>query len=122
MEGVPVVGEGGGEGLIDEEDEDEVAWREKGNAKEMTRQWLQGFTAEDILRDKTLLRQQLEASRLLMVFVVVAAFCCRVCCSESAMFFFFSWFCLFVVCWFTFFFFRAMVVALALFLCCLCSV
>lgn len=52
----------GGEDAIHEEDDEEAAWREKGNAKEMTRRWLQGFTAEDILRDKTLLRQQLEAS------------------------------------------------------------
>lgn len=28
--------------------------------REMTRRWLKGFKAEDILRDKTLLRQQLE--------------------------------------------------------------
>ena len=48
------------------EDEDEedaggsAASGKGGMTKDSTRKWLKGFKAEDILRDKTLLRQQLE--------------------------------------------------------------
>lgn len=46
----------------DNSDGDDDDWRGTGKTKEMTRRWLKGFTAADILRDKTLLRQQLEVT------------------------------------------------------------
>lgn len=44
--------------------EDELGEEDaNGEKREMTRRWLKGFKAKDILRDKTLLRQQLEVGR-----------------------------------------------------------
>lgn len=56
--GVGVEHDGGGREQLErnECDDDDLT-------REMTRKWLQGFTAEDILRDKNLLRQQLEVRR-----------------------------------------------------------
>lgn len=42
------------------DDDDDERERDDAHTREMTRKWLQRFTAEDILRDKTLMRQQLE--------------------------------------------------------------
>lgn len=62
MEAVSREGTGGhwGKGS---EDQESVADASK--SSEMTRKWLKGFKAEDILRDKSLLRQQLEVRQWL---------------------------------------------------------
>lgn len=76
------------EGVGEEEEEaeggdDEGAWEAR-SGNEMTRRWLQGFHAEDILRDKSLLRQQLEVRRHWLARVdrccCYCACCCCCCC------------------------------------------
>lgn len=54
--------------LHTEEDSDEEDDGRPGS--ERTRRWLRGFKAEDIVRDKTLLRQQLEVGGGSMVMLV----------------------------------------------------
>lgn len=53
-------GLGQGRGREDLDDNEDDREKDDAHTREMTRKWLQGFSAEDILRDKTLLRQQLE--------------------------------------------------------------
>lgn len=56
--GVGLEHDGGGRERFDKNDGDDDDL-----TREMTRKWLQGFSAEDILRDKNLLRQQLEVRK-----------------------------------------------------------
>lgn len=65
---------GAHEGEYDNDEEDDgglaAALGDEARTRDSTRRWLKGFKAEDILRDKTLLRQQLE----------VWFACCFACC------------------------------------------
>lgn len=60
MEAVSREGTGERWGKVRGEDEPESVTDASKKSSEMTRKWLKGFKAEDILRDKSLLRQQLE--------------------------------------------------------------